>query len=257
MPGHHGKFCWYELLTTDTADAQRFYSAVIGWTAETMTGGTVPYTVLKIGDRGVAGLMTLPEEAKANGARPGWMGYIWVEDVDAYAAKVAEKGGRIWRAPEDIPAVGRFAVVADPHGAAFVLFKDSGTVTPPPIPPNTPGAGGWRELLAGDGETAFAFYSELFGWTKDQAFDMGPMGTYQLFAVDGETTGGMMTKLADMPVPYWSYYFNVEGIEAGAERITANGGTILNGPMQAPDARWIVQVLDPQGAMFSLLSPNK
>jgi uncharacterized protein len=257
MVGVHGGFCWYELLTTDAPAAERFYRDVVGWSAQTMNNGPQPYTVLSIaGDRSVAGLMTLPEAVRANGAQPGWIGYLWVEDVDAYAAKVVEKGGRIWRPAEDIPTIGRFAVVADPQGAAFALFKDAGTTAPSPIPPQTPGGAGWRELMASDWETAFAFYAELFGWTKDRAYDMGPLGTYQLFAVDGETTGGMMTKPADLPVPFWTYYFYVDGLGAAAERLKAGGGTLINGPMQVPDESWIVQARDPQGAMFALVSRN-
>ena len=116
------------------------------------------------------------------GARPGWIGYIGVPDVDAYATKITAAGGRIYRAAADIPGVGRFAVVGDPHGAAFVVFKGEPAEDPrPPLAPDAPGNVGWRELRAGELESAFAFYSGLFGWKKTQAMDMGPMGTYQLF----------------------------------------------------------------------------
>jgi uncharacterized protein len=258
MPGQHGKFCWYELLTSDPAGAEKFYSAVVGWTFEPMgVAGPEPYTILKTGEHGVAGMMKLPEEAKAQGARPSWMGYIWVDDVDATAAKIAEKGGQVWRQPDDIPNIGRFAIVGDPQGAAFALFKDAGMQEPTPPAPGTPGTIGWRELLAQNWETAFAFYSELFGWTKDTAHDMGPMGTYQLFAVDGHPTGGMMTKPADVPVAFWGYYIVVEGgAKAAAERIKANGGQVLNGPVEVPGGSWIVQGFDPQGAMFAVVSPQ-
>jgi uncharacterized protein len=70
----------------------------------------------------VGGLMPIPEDARAAGARPRWMGYIAVDDVDVYAARVNAVGGSVHRAPRDIPGVGRFAVVADPHGAGFMLF---------------------------------------------------------------------------------------------------------------------------------------
>lgn len=256
MPGQHGKFCWYELLTTDTASAEKFYRAVIGWDFEPLgAAGPEPYTILKAGESGVAGLMKLPEEAKAQGARPGWMGYIWVDDVDATAARIAEKGGKVWRQPDDIPNIGRFAIVGDPQGAAFALFKDVGTTEPTPPAPGSPGTIGWRELMAENWETAFAFYAELFGWTKDAAHDMGPMGTYQLFGIGGETTGGMMTKPADVPAAFWGYYIVVDGgAQAAAERIKANGGTVINGPMQVPGDSWIVQGFDPQGAMFAVVS---
>ena len=37
-------------------------------------------------------------------------------------------------------------------------------------------------------------------------------------------------------------------------RVTAGGGTILNGPMQVPGGQWVVQSMDPQGAAFSLVA---
>ena len=202
----------------------------------------------------MAGLMTLPQEARDAGARPGWMGYVAVDGVDDYTARVLKAGGMVHRAPADIPDIGRFAIVADPQGAVIVLFK--GTGTSPPAPANTPGFAGWRELLATDGTAAFAFYSELFGWTKGDAIDIGPMGTYQLFAMagGGEPIGGMLTKPPDVPAPFWIYYFQVDGIEAAVARINAAGGTVINGPMEVPGGSWIVQVLDPQGAMFALVS---
>ena len=40
------------------------------------------------------------------------------------------------------------------------------------------------------------------------------------------------------------------------ERLKASGGKVVNGPMEVPGGSWIVQGLDPQGAMFSLVSPK-
>jgi predicted enzyme related to lactoylglutathione lyase len=53
---------------------------------------------------------------------------------------------------------------------------------------------------------------------------------------------------------FWNYYFQVDGIGPAMERLKAGGGTVINGPMEVPGGNWIVQGLDPQGAMFSLLS---
>jgi predicted enzyme related to lactoylglutathione lyase len=142
----------------------------------------------------VAGMMDVPEEAKAMGAKPSWLGYIWVEDVDKALPKLTAAGGKVYKAPADIPGVGRFAVVADPDGAAFMLFKDAGGNPPPPPPPGTPGLVGWRELHAGDGARAFAFYSGQFGWKKERDHDMGPMGVYHIFdAGDGQPAGRSST----------------------------------------------------------------
>ena len=113
-----------------------------------------PTQILSAGDYGVAGMMTIPAEAKAMGAPPCWTGYVWVEDVDAAAAKLTAAGGSVKRPPSDIPGVGRFAVVTDPQGAYFMLFRDAGGNPPPPPAPDTPGLVGWRELHAGDGADA-------------------------------------------------------------------------------------------------------
>jgi predicted enzyme related to lactoylglutathione lyase len=88
--------------------------------------------------------------------------------------------------------------------------------------------------------------------------DMGEMGKYQTFtAKGGGQGGGVMTKTPQEPVPFWLYYINVDAIDAAAERVKAAGGRIVNGPMPVPTNRWIVQGIDPQGAMFALLAPTK
>jgi uncharacterized protein len=245
-------------MGNDLKAAVDFYTGVVGWSAKDAgMGFAFAYEILSTGSTMVAGMMDVPAEAKAMGAKPSWMGYIWVEDVDKAAPKLTAAGGKIFKAPADIPGVGRFAVVADPDGAAFMLFRDAGGNPPPPPPPGTPGLIGWRELHAGDGARALAFYSGQFGWKKDRDFDMGPMGVYHIFdTVDGEQ-GGMFTKPPHTPAPFWLYYFNVDAIDAAAERVKAKGGRIINGPMETPNGRWILQGLDPQDAMFALVAPKR
>lgn len=256
MSSAHGQFAWYELMTTDAAAAEAFYKAVVGWNARDASRPGMTYTSFLAGSTPVAGVMSLPEDACAAGARPGWLGYVVVDDVDACAVRVTDAGGQVHRPAADIPGIGRFAVVADPQGAAFVLFKGVEYGSVPAAIPDQPGYAAWRELMAADGESAFSFYSDLFGWTKADAVDLGPMGTYQLFAAGGAAIGGMMTKPPSLPAPFWTYYFRVDSIEAAVSRIQAAGGTIINGPHQVPGGDWIVQGLDPQGAMFALFSPR-
>jgi hypothetical protein len=247
-------FVWYELMTTDRTAAEAFYGAVVGWEIEACDGG-MPYAIAKAGGRPAAGLMDLPEEARAAGMPPAWVGYVGVADVDAAADEVRQAGGAVHRAPEDIPGIGRFAVVADPQGAMFMLFTP--LQAEEPVPPMSPGHVSWHELYATDWAAAFDFYAGRFGWTKDQAMDMGPMGTYQLFAAGSLAIGGMMNRPADMPVAAWLFYFGVPAIDAAVERVKAHGGRILNGPMEVPGGAWIVQALDPQGAMFALVGMRR
>ena len=258
MTTQPGSFVWQEYMADDPAAAAKFYAAVVGWTAKDAGMGDFPYTLLSIGADMVAGLMALPEAARQMGAQPSWIGYIGVPDVDAYTAKVAAAGGAVYRAPSDIPGVGRFAVVADPHGAVFALFKGLPPEDPrPPLAHDAIGNVGWRELSAGDLDSAFAFYAGLFGWKKTQAMDMGPMGTYQVFAIEGGQGGGMMTKSAETPAPYWLLYFNVEAIDAAAARVRSAGGEVLVEPHQVPGGGWIIRARDPQGGVFALLANKR
>jgi predicted enzyme related to lactoylglutathione lyase len=256
MPSSQSTFVWYELMTTDLEAAEAFYREVVGWSAQDWGQPGTSYKIMSAGDRSVAGLMTLPEEVRAAGGRPAWLGYIGVPDVDTAAERLRQSGGKIHRAPADIPEVGRFAVVADPQGAMFMLFTPS-RGPGEQAAPMTNGHVGWHELYAADGESAFDFYAGQFGWTKDQAMDMGPMGTYQLFAAGGYPIGGMMTKPAQVPVPAWLYYFVVPGIDDAVARVRDAGGQVLNGPMEVPGGAWIIQCLDPQGAMFALVAAKR
>ena len=83
------------------------------------------------------------------------------------------------------------------------------------------------------------------------------MGLYQLFCTGGEAVGGMMTKVPEMPVAAWLYYFNVDAIDAAAQRVTAAGGKVVNGPMEVPGGSWIINAADPQGALFALVAPKR
>ena len=256
MPNSPNTFVWYELMITDMDAAEAFYRAVVGWTCQTIPQPDMRYTVMKAGDKMVAGVMDLPAQAREAGARPGWVGYVGTDDADASTRKVREAGGMVHREPADIPDIGRFSVVADPQGAMFMLFQPMGGDNSP-APPGTPGHIGWHELYAADWPSAFDFYAGQFGWSKAHAVDMGPMGTYQLFSAGGDPIGGMMTKPDAIPMPVWLYYFIVEAIDAAAARVTAGGGQVLNGPHQVPGGGWILHAMDPQGAMFALTAPRR
>jgi hypothetical protein len=150
-------------------------------------------------------------------------------------------------------------MVADPTGAAFFLLTPLPREdVPPPLPRMSLGNCGWHELHAGDGDAAFRFYSEQFGWSESSRLDMGPMGAYRIWSAgDGGWVGGMMTKMPRMERPMWLFYFAVDSVDAAAGRIAEAGGTVINGPMAVPDGSWIVQGIDPQGAMFALVSEKR
>jgi predicted enzyme related to lactoylglutathione lyase len=259
--GKTGEFFWYELMTSDSDAAIAFYTKVVGWTSSDMPmpGGDGRYTILNAGGRGVGGVMQITGEMKAGGAVPAWLGYVHVADADAVAEAIGEAGGKVLMGPADIPDVGRFALAADRGGAHFYVMAPLSRDAPAPLAQYAPGNVGWHELYAADGEaSAIEFYGGLFGWTTASTMDMGEMGTYRLFATGGaEAAGGMMDKPAQMPAGAWQYYFNVDAIDAAAERVAAAGGKVIMGPMEVPNGMWVLQGLDPQGAHFALVAPHR
>lgn len=253
MTMSEGGFVWYEFMSSDKTAAAAFYAKVVGWSMDASRMPGIDYTLAKVGERQVAGLMGFPPGTKTGPVM--WFGYILVADVDAMADRVTRAGGAVHRPPTDIPGVGRFAVVADPQGAMFMLFRGNGEPAPD-LAANTPGTIGWHELHTTDWQAALAFYQELFGWEKSLANDMGPMGTYQTFSVAGAWTGGIMNG-GGSPEPHWLYYINVDDIDAAAVRVTEAGGEVLHGPLEVPGGSRVLMGRDPQGAEFALMTPSQ
>jgi len=123
-----GSFCWMELLTNDPAACSRFYGDLLGWTTTTMPMGDTEYTMLWVAGADpakkkgcVGGMEKIP--AGGDAVPSNWLCYIMVDDVDAAVERVKKAGGTIDCEPKDIPSVGRCAIVKDPKGATFALFK--------------------------------------------------------------------------------------------------------------------------------------
>jgi len=117
----HGAFGWFELMTTDVKGAKAFYKGLFGWEYETVPIQDGEYTMVKVDDVPVAGIMAMVEECK--GMPPSWDIYITVDDVDATVKSVTELGGKVLRPALDIPNVGRFCVLQDPQGAVIMAMS--------------------------------------------------------------------------------------------------------------------------------------
>jgi predicted enzyme related to lactoylglutathione lyase len=249
MAQNIGRFVWYELLTTDPRAALSFYTDVIGWETQEWENG---YTMWVSGQGPLGGAMGLPDDARKDGVPPHWTAYVEVANVDATAAQARELGGRVLVEPTDLPKLGaRFAIIGDPQGASIYAYEPFETMHLHDR--SKPGEFTWSELLTGDHEAAFRFYSSLFGWQRLREHDLGPMGAYLLFGVGEKQLGGMFTKTKEMPMPpAWIYYVEVDGLDARVEKAKAKGAKLLNGPMEVPGGSRIAQILDPQGVMFSM-----
>lgn len=246
-----GRFVWHELMTTELQAAVAFYSKVLPWKAQ--PSGMPDYTLWVSGKTPAGGLMAQPESARQAGAPPSWLVYIGTPDVDATAAAAERLGGKVLKSPADIPNVGRFAVLADPHGAAFAIFKPSST--PDGAAPASDFS--WHELATSDPQAALAFYSELFGWSRGPAHDMGPAGTYQLVEHGGAQVGGVYKVMDASKPPHWLTYIQVASVDRAAAAAKAAGGRVTQGPMEVPGGSRIAQILDPQGGAFAVHEPRR
>jgi len=129
MSNPPGTPIWYELVTPDPDGATGFYEHVVGWKIGEPPTGAPDYRMIGVPGGAVGGVLPLTDDMKAAGARPTWLLYLGVEDVDATAEKALSIGAHIFVPPTDIPGVGRFALLADPQGAPFYIMRSDSDQT--------------------------------------------------------------------------------------------------------------------------------
>ncbi len=254
MADPKGAFIWYELLTTDAAAAAAFYGDVVGWQVSDSGMPGMDYRILNAGEQSVGGLMALDENMLAGGARPAWLGYIAVDDVDRAVGELTEDGAAVHVPPTDIPDVGRFAMLNDPQGIVFYVMHATNNEPSHAFRQGAAGHCAWNELATPDPEAALGFYTRHFGWQRGETMPIGELGDYQMLDL-GETTIGAVMQAAGAP-PMWRFYFRVPDLAAALERIQAAGGQLLHGPQPVPGDDEILIAADPQGAMFALVAKS-
>ncbi len=242
----HGTFAWFELVTTDSAAGVAFWSEVAGLGTETMPMGDGHYTMLKRGDTTFAGVVA----PQMPGVPNHWASYWGVDDVDARTARVPAAGGQVLVPPTDIPTVGRFSIVADPHGATIALFKSASDAPEAAAP-----VMGWVELWSPDAAAALKFYVEVLE-LGTRVMDT-PSGPYHLLTVGDHGVAGVMTS-PDPKVPaMWLPYVTVDDADDAATRVKNHGGAVHVEPMTMPGVGRFGVVADRQGAVLGVLAPER
>jgi predicted enzyme related to lactoylglutathione lyase len=252
---------WYELMTADPDASKAFYDNVIGWTIEARPSGPMDYRMIDSGNGGqVGGVMRLTEEMIAGGAKPTWLFYIGVDDVDASLAKIEAAGGSVLMPAWDIPGIGRLAMVADPQGIPFYIMRGASDASSTAFERTGMGKCNWNELSTPDQAGANAFYATVFGWTYPDKMPMGPLGDYVFIQAGDQTIGATMQTIPpgepNAQPSAWQFYFRAPDIEAAAAKVTAQGGTVHAGPMEVPGGDRIIVASDPHGVMFGVVGPG-
>lgn len=252
--GNTGRFLWHELMTRDLDEALAFYKPLIGWTVQQQDMGEMGiYHMLQAGDRGVAGVMVMPDEAEAP---PHWLGYCGVEDVDASTASAADKGAKVHLPPMSIPNTGRISVIEDPFGAAIATFAPESEMPLPGPEDMREGDFCWWELVTNEIEAAKDFYGSVFGWSCE-GMDHGGQD-YHVFKKGEQSCAGMMAPPAGYDGPaFWLYYTLVDDVHAKAEEIVKRGGQVISPVSEVPGMGHMVVLQDPTGAQLALFSGNE
>ena len=258
MANKHGEFIWYELLTPDSDASKAFYDSVVGWSIGAKPEGDMDYRMIQAPDGAVGGVMQLNADMIAGGAKPTWLGYFGVDDVDAAVASITAAGGQVHLPPFDIAGVGRIAMVTDPQGVPFYVMRGASDGTSTAYSRHGLGHVSWNELLTPDDAAALAFYDKQLNIKKVGAMPMGAMGDYSFISNSegGEAIGAVMKAPPGAPSA-WSFYFRVSDIEAAKQRIERSGGKVAHGPMEVPGGEMVLQATDPHGARFGLVAPGK
>ena len=252
-----GTFCWFELGTTDQANAKNFYSSVFGWTVADMPmGPNEYYTMFKLSGGDAAAGYTMRAEERAT-VPPHWNLYVAVASADDTARRAAELGGKVIDPPFDVMTFGRMAVIQDPTGAVFMVWQENKHSGARIL--NEPGALCWTELSTRDTKAAEKFYTQLFGWTAKTSGTGTPM-EYTEFSNQGKPGIGMMQMPAQVPagVPsYWMPYFQVIDCDASTGKATELGGQVTVPPMDIPNTGRFSVISDPQGARLAIFTPAR
>jgi predicted enzyme related to lactoylglutathione lyase len=246
-----GMFCWFELGTSDTDAAKKFYGQLFGWTANDMPAGPdMIYTMLQIDGKEIGAMYSLSEAHKSQGVPPNWLTYVSVASADESAAKSKELGGTVVMEPFDVLDAGRMALLQDPTGATFAIWQANQSIGA--RLKDELNSFCWSELATRDTTRATEFYTSLFGW--DTKVSEGPMA-YTEFINNGTPIGGMLSISADWgDVPAnWMGYISVDDCDSTADKAKTLGAEIKSPPMDIPHAGRFAVIQDPQGAVFAII----
>ncbi|HMR05689.1 MAG TPA: VOC family protein [Polyangiaceae bacterium] len=240
-----GRFIWHEIFTSDVEKTKAFYSKVAGWTTQTMNMTGMDYTMFLAGEEQIGGIMSLAM-IPTEGVPPHWLGYVSVPNVDEAAAATKSGGGTVLKAPEDIPNMGRFAVLQDPQGAVFAAFKGNDGDQPEVDKPKM-GTIVWDHLNTSDVPAALKFYEKVFAW---KAGEFGP--GMPVFKRSGDKFGGGLGEAPPGSPPHWLAHILVKDLAAARKLVTEESGKVLMEEIAVPNIGKFAVIQDNVGAVVAL-----
>jgi predicted enzyme related to lactoylglutathione lyase len=250
-----GSPCWADLWTSDVEGSRSFYSDLLGWEAQEPSAEFGGYFMFTRNGLPVAGGMGDMGDMKADNR---WKIYLATDDIAKTLETAAAEGAQVVAPAMVVADLGTQAVLVDPTGATVGAWQP-GTFHGFSVL-DEPGAPDWFELLTRDYAKAVAFYRSAFRWDTNTVGDSDEF-RYSVMrnpSGDGELAG-IMDAGAFLPEgtpSHWSVYFEVEDIDATAERAVALGGSVVTAPQDTPYGR-LATLTDTAGAYFKLRSVKR
>lgn len=236
---------WADLASSDLEASTAFYGAVLGWTRRDFPEFD-DYADFRSGGKAVGGL-----DPKVDEGPDAWTVYLKVDDIEATLIAAAAAGGRVLHEPSAVGDLGTWALLEDPSGAEVAVWQ-AGSFSGFQIV-NEPGAPCWFELHTKDFAAAVPFYEKVFGW---KVTSIGDSDEFRMvvFGEPGSAAAGILdaARIAADPRSQWIVYLAVADADAAASLVTANGGTVHDGPTDTPFGR-MSHATDSTGAPFCFM----
>jgi uncharacterized protein len=263
-----GAFSWSELLSRDLTGSVRFYRDLLGWDIVKKTMDGEPYYIVRVNGEDIASMMKMPV-AVPSGVPTYWGTYITVFDVDAIANAVVPLGGTVVLPPQDIPGVGRFCSIQDPHGGvvSFISYSEEPTGgTNPAVYMH--GSITWSGLQSRTQNASVAFLTDLLE-VELRYFERGGQPYYVIWPEDSDGINADLPEpyqpkssgVVQAPVwvpqgraPFWLACVQVDDVDDTASKAAALGGTIVAHPADIPGIGRYCTIRDPQGGLISLIT---
>ena len=110
----------------------------------------------------------------------------------------------------------------------------------------------WVDTAQPDAQAAADFYRGLFGWELTNRMPPEAPGAYFEATLDGAAVAAVGSQAQNGAAPVWTTYIAVDSADDAAERVRANGGTVVTEPFDIFDAGRMAELKDPEGAAFSV-----
>jgi uncharacterized protein len=245
-----GKFVWFDLVTDDLASVRQFYGAVFGWQFRTVGKPTASYAIIENAGDAIGGMFYRARPAGASSSAR-WLSLISVPDPAQSVRYVEQHGGAVIVPPATIAGRGTHALLRDPQGAVFGVFKAMSGDRP-----DTPVESGdffWVDLLAPDPVKATEFYVGLAGYEANDDEANANVKRVSLSS-GGYARAGIVPLPAAVKQPGWLPYVLVDDVAAALDKAIAAGGRALLKPRADLLDGNLAIIADPRGGVLGIVN---